>query len=115
MNDTDTESGLVFLKLTIPEPRLGLEPLKVRDFNETRPRREVSEYPGMHADEDQRIDPHGASLIAHALALYRSHEVETDVGPRLLFEHNSLARQIPDSLFFHLGLVSSAGHAGSAD
>ena len=47
MNDTDTESGLVFLKLTIPEPRLGLEPLKVRDFNETRPRREVSEYPDL--------------------------------------------------------------------
>jgi len=48
VNDTDTESGLVFLKLTIPEPRLGLEPLKVRDFNETRPRREVSEYPVLH-------------------------------------------------------------------
>ena len=55
MNDTDTESGLVFLKLTIPEPRLGLEPLKVRDFNETRPRREVSEYPDLHI---HRIDSH---------------------------------------------------------
>ena len=49
LNDTDTESGLVFLSeryryrvrsyfLTIPKPRPGNEPLKVRDFNETRPR-----------------------------------------------------------------------------
>ena len=83
VNDTDTESGLVFLKLTIPrpspvsiflieryryrvrsrflkltipEPRLGLKPLKVRDFNETRPRREVSEYPV--SNYDSIIQPH---------------------------------------------------------
>ena len=47
VNDTETESGLVFFKLTIPEPRPGIKPLKVRDFNETRPRLRPKMNPGL--------------------------------------------------------------------
>ena len=43
INETDTESSLDFWESTRPRP--SLKPPKVRDFNETRPRQEVSQVP----------------------------------------------------------------------
>ena len=42
INETDTESSLDFWESTRPRPRPGLEPPKVRDFNETETRSEIS-------------------------------------------------------------------------
>ena len=41
INETNTKPSLDFWELTRPRP--GLEPPKVRDFNETRPRRDRDE------------------------------------------------------------------------